>query len=177
MEKLSTAKLKQLISEWLGKAEIRPDLEHHTKPYRDETVTQEWIDERAEWYGAKKGLTAVQLEQHVWDIWRDGAKWKRHEKRKLKESWEDYFSQTDWDANPADWKPGDPVKTKPCFPLDLYGEENEALVKHYHDNPKEAEKCVHRVFMAPHGLCDNYRLEVITTPDDSEVVGWTVIVD
>jgi hypothetical protein len=82
-----------------------------------------------------------------------------------------------WDAKPAGWKHGDELPTKPCFPLDLYGEEDEALVKHYHDNPKEAEKCVLRVFQAPHGLCDNYRLEVVTTPDDSRVVGWTVIVD
>lgn len=26
-------------------------------------------------------------------------------------------------------------------------------------------------------LADNYRLEVVTTPEDDEVVGWTVLAD
>lgn len=179
MEKLSTAKLKELISTWLGDPKIRKDLQHHSQPYRgDETViTQKWIDERAEWYGAKKGLSLAQLEQHVWDIWRDGAQWKRHEKRKLKECWEDYLTATDWDKKPTDWKPGDPLPTYPCFPEDIYSGVDEALLKRYHDDPKEGQKCILRVFQAPHGLCDNYRLEVVTTPDDTQVVGWTVIVD
>src|SRR5574338_1669808 len=101
MEKLSTAKLKTLISEWLGKPEIRPDLRHHTEMrgegLKDPAEQRRWIDESAEWYGSKKGLSVPQLEQHFWDIWRDGGQWKRHEKRKLKECWEDYFAQTDWD--------------------------------------------------------------------------------
>lgn len=45
------------------------------------------------------------------------------------------------------------------------------------NDPKQAKKCIFRCFYPDNQLADNYRLEVVTTPDDTEVVGWTVIVD
>jgi hypothetical protein len=175
-EKLSTPKLKSLIETWLSNPEMRSKLEHHTTPYHaEERVTQEWIDERAAWYGAKKGLTSAQLEQHVWDIWRDGNKWKREEKRKLKDEWDSYLAcgESIWTGYGKDAT----CTSTPGFAIDLFGEENEELVKKFFNDPKEAAKCIFRMFVPNNGLADNYRLEVVTTPDDSEVVGWTVIVD
>ncbi len=59
----------------------------------------------------------------------------------------------------------------------MLGESNQDLVDKYFKDLKLAEKCVYRMFVPNNQLADNYRLEVITTHDDSEVVGWWVTVD
>ena len=39
-----------------------------------------------------------------------------------------------------------------------------------------ADKCYHTVFVPPH-LYDNYRIEFLITPDEDQVIGWSLIVD
>lgn len=173
-EKLSTAKLKKLIGEWLSKPEIRESLKHHSDVH-----TRENLDYVAELFGGKKGCTQSDLEQHIWGMWCDGGRWKRREKRMLKDEWEDKLSMTEY---LGEWKPGLPGNQQerrqvPYFDVDMVGEANMELVAKLHADPKQAAKCIFREFEPDNQLADNYRLEVVTTPDDSEVVGWTVIVD
>ncbi len=185
-EKLSTAKLKQLIGQWLATPAARKDLEHHSRmddPNRvvkgyggnsDETL----LEYRKRLFEAPKSVSnEKELEEHIWKMWCDGAQWKREEKRQLKDEGEDKFSTTDWDKKPADWQPGQPLPSNPYFDVDMLGEANMELVAKFHADPKLAAKCIFRCFIPSNQLADNYRLEVVTTPDDSEVVGWSVIVD
>jgi len=177
-EKLSTKKLKELIGGWLSKPEVREDLKHHSDcGDRCASDGGSALDYTAHLFGFRKGCTQAELEQHIWGMWCDGSQWKREEKHKLGPEWDSYFAQTDWDNKPVDWKPGQPIGTIPSFPIDMIGECDEALVKKFHDDQAQAEKCIFRMFVPGNQLADNYRLEVVTTPDDTQVVGWTVIVD
>lgn len=181
MSKLSTARLKGMISEWLSKPEIRKDLEHHSDDYgcRNEQEIREKLDNTAELFGFRRGCTRAELDEHIWKMWCDGSQWKREEKRKLKDEAEDIFTQTEYIG---EWKPGFPGNQQEqrivaSFPEDMLGECNQVLVDKYFNDLKLAEKCVYRMFVPSNQLANNYRLEVITTHNDDEVVGWWVTVD
>ncbi len=167
-EKLSTKKLKVMIAEWLSKPEIRKELQHHSEIENPDEIRKSWDGNkdvtRLEyeldlWKAPKSIKTCAQFEEFIWNMWCDGEQWKRFEKRKLKEDWESYF----YDDG--------------CFAIDMLGEEKKDLIKQFIADPQLAEKCILRVFVPDNELANNYRLEVVTTPDDFEVVGWTVIVD
>jgi len=74
MSKLSTAKLKEMISGWLSKPEIRQELAHHTDGYgcRNEEELRKRIDDTAELFEFRKGCTPAELEEHIWKLWYDG---------------------------------------------------------------------------------------------------------
>ena len=157
--KLSTPKLKELISQWLSEPEIREYLSHHSEPDGiEESEIREALDYTADIYNAPKGSSQEQLEEHIWNLWKDGNNWKRGEKHKLKDSWDFHFD-------------------KNGFAIDVAGGEDKDLIEYYVNHPNEACNCIMRTFYPDNELADNYRLEVVTTPDDSKVVGWTVIVD
>jgi hypothetical protein len=186
--KLSTEKLKEMIGTWLSKPEVRGDLEHHSEmddPTRvihgfggrpDETL----LEYNKRMFEAPVSVSnAEELEEHIWKLWCDGSNWKRQEKHQLKDEAEDTFSETQYIG---EWKPGLPGNQQerrkvPSFPNDMLGESNATLVEKYFNDPELAKKCVYRLFSPDNQLADNYRLEVITTHDDSEVVGWWVTVD
>ncbi len=66
----------------------------------------------------------------------------------------------------------------PSFPHDVCCEHKQELVNIYFNDLKLAEKCIYRLFVPSNELlADSFRLEVITTPEDDEVVGWWVTVD
>lgn len=173
--KLTTADLKKKISEWLSNPEYREILEHHTDfNYRDDSIDPFSFDQdlgtspfeyTANAFEAPSSVKTIDaLREHIWELWCNGSKWRRASKEKLKDNWDSYFSSLG-------------SEPKPYFNIDTCGEGNNKLVNYYFNNPKEAEKCILRTFLPNNQLEDNYRLEVITTPDDSEVVGWTVIQD
>lgn len=185
--KLSTKNLKEMIGTWLSKQEIRDDLSHHSvvdpnrmvDDWQTKTKITELEYERRLWKAPASVTTPEQLEKHIWSLWCDGNKWKRQEKRLLKDEAEDTFTETQYIG---EWKPGLPGNQQehrkvPSFPVDMIGESNQELVTKYFNDLKIAEKCVYRLFSPDNQLADSYRLEVITTHDDSEVVGWWVTVD
>jgi len=183
MSKLSTSVLKDMIGEWLSKPEIRDDLKHHSEMDDPDRIVEDWANkvnttqferERRMWEAPQSVSTPALLEEYIWKLWCDGSRWKRQEKRQLKEEYESYFCESDY---PENWQRGQPVPQKPYFPEDMLGESNAALVEKYFNDPKQAAKCIFRCFVPDNQLADNYRLEVVTTPEDDAVIGWLVIVD
>lgn len=45
------------------------------------------------------------------------------------------------------------------------------------DNINAIKKCVYRIFLAPEPFEDAWRFEIVTTPDDSQVIRWSFTVD
>lgn len=158
MEKLSTDKLKKLITQWLSTLEIENDL----KGYYTQDLDQKELDYISNELGLDKNLTAGDIDCHIFKLFSNGSQWSRENKEKLKEEWKSYFY-----TNP-----------KPEFAYDFAGNSDINLVTEFCNKPKEAEKCILRVFVPKNDhLGNNFRLEIVTKPDDTEVVGWTVMVD
>ena len=161
MSKFSTHQLKNMISIWLSDPKFKEDLKHHS----DYDINKADFHEQCIIFEASDNVeTKEQLEEHIWKLWIDGEQWKRHEKRKLKNNWDDYLDNRD----------GDSVGN---FPIDMGGSCDDVLVKKFADNPEQAKNCILRIFLPDNNLADNYRLEIVTTPEDDMIVGWTLIVD
>lgn len=177
MAKLSTAAIKTLISTWLSNPDTRKELQHHTEDLdtahpvaacgsRPEMSALEYT---IDFFGAPKGTTREQLEEHIWKMWCDGSRWKRLEKRRLNDDFDSYIFVD---------KYGVGGKTnEPSFNVDMCGDFDKDAVQRLLNNDAEAKKCILRVFQPDNQLADNYRLEVVTNPQDDAVVGWTVFVD
>lgn len=168
--KITTQKLKEMMTGWLSNPNMRAiaSIKEACALYDDDNVTQKDIDEAAEDFALAKGLTQQVVEDHIWKMWSRGENWSRAEKHLLKDNAPDYFYLRSNNL-------GEQV---PRFMSDLYGDSNKELVAKFFNDMKAAEKCVLRVFVPKsERLADNYRLEVVTTPEDDEVVGWTVLAD
>lgn len=187
-EKLSTTKIKELIGTWLSSTEARNNLQHHSEISNPNGIMKGWggAADKTElqyaldlWEAPTSVQTSIQLEEYIWKLWCDGSRWKREEKRKLKDEAEDTFSEYEYIGELKATLPGNRQERRrvPSFPCDMLGKANQALVEKYFNEPKLAEKCVYRMFVPDNQLADSYRLEVITTHDDTEVVGWWVTVD
>lgn len=68
---------------------------------------------------------------------------------------------------------------KPQFVTDVVSFQNDELVEKYYSQPESIQnKCVLRIFDNSHQLLvDSFRLEVVTTPADDQIIGWVVFVD
>lgn len=160
MSKLTTKELKKMISGWLDNPSYRKFLEDYTELRgRHYLSPEDEIEYIRKMFGAPKNINTVKLlEEYIWNLWKDGNKYSREEKHKLGCEFETYFCDDE-------------------FFIDLIGGYDNDLVKQISSNKSIAEKCILRVFVPNNQLGDNFRLEVVTTPEDDKVVGWTVIVD
>lgn len=161
--KLSTDKIRALLSSWL----TTPDME---------TKVKEWcclIDEMdaAELSQVKTNLKLKQsasvddVREALWKLWSNPKAWKRESKGKIGEDWKSFLYQPDKWHNAYE------------FAYDFAGDGDLNLVQKYCNNPSDAEKLIRRMFIPNNDFGDNFRLEVLTTPDDTEVVGWCITVD
>lgn len=190
--KLSTDGLRNLMRGWLTQLS-KEDLEDFVIDF--DPTSQEEYDELVVELGLHKGCSRKELIDHVYELWCNPKNWKRHEKRQLKEDWPDWLGDPDYDKRnderkialdkwyaagcPDSLYPRDSYKPITEFKIDVIGGGNSELFPKYSGDANEAlaKKCIYRLF-SPHDLfADNYRLEVITTPDDSQVIGWCVTVD
>lgn len=190
--KLSTDGLRNLMRGWLSQLP-KEDLGGFAGI--DDDFTQVEINERANELGIRKRCTSQELLDHVYELWCNPKNWKRREKNTLREDWIEWLGEPDYDddsgarkialdkwvaaGRPPGLYPRAPLKPITKFNVDVIGGGNSELYPKYTGDANHAlaEKCIYRLF-EPHELfADNYRLEVVTTPDDSEVIGWCVTVD
>lgn len=172
-EKLTTKKIKQLIGEWLSEPTIRGELQHHSdfSYCKSADEAREHLEHTAELFNCRKGCTAHELEAHIWKLWCDPSRWKREGKHQLREEWESYLAC------------GEPIyegtrgERTAGFVEDMLGTSDQTLVEQYFNDPAAAERCILRCFVPDNQLADNYRLEVVTTPEDDQIIGWSVFVD
>jgi hypothetical protein len=178
-----------MITEWVSQSAKESWRSCIGYPYPPD---QSELDKLAEELGLKKGNTADTLLDHIYKLWCDGKQWKREEKRKLNDDWVDWLGECDYDdlaykKAKRDWvdsgRLGDypevPIKSITEFHFDVMGDGDSKLLEQYSGdiNAEKAKKCIYRLF-SPHELfADNYRLEVITTPEDDAIIGWSVTVD
>jgi hypothetical protein len=187
--KLSTKEIKKLMCTWMAKLDKRR-LEHYATPY---APTQEQQDELATDFGFRKGATSDELLDHIYKIWCDGEQWTRDEKKKLGAGWIEWLATADYD-DPAyqvkrkEWidggrqgdRPDEPWGSVVDFNIDVIGGQDDALLAKYSGAANEhlARKCFYRLFTHKNDhIANNFRLEVVTTPEDDAVIGWCVTVD
>ncbi len=96
------------------------------------------------------------------DQFKNGSKWSRVEKKKLKDEVGDYFilkNNSELEFNP-----------------DVSHECDLSLAKELLDT-KELEKCFIRTFIPKNEFQDYFRMEIVTDPTDSKIVSWNLIID
>lgn len=161
MSKFSTNQLKTMMITWLSNPKFREDLKYYSDYNPDEAE----FHEKCIIFEASEDIeTKDQLAEHIWKLWTDYKQWKCIAKYKLKENYHYYLNNHD----------GDSVSN---FPIDAGGECDNILVKKFSENIEQAKNCILRVFVPDNALEDDYRLEIITTPEDDVIIGWSLITD
>ena len=161
MEKLTSKKVLELVKPKLCAEEV---VEHVIATYNDEDSPMS--------IGDIEELT---------EAWTDMREWKRVEKRRLKDDVDDFiFIGDDWDEEDDEAYEALGLYAPPPklnFAEDFVGHHNLNLLYKV-CAAKQEKECWLRVFVPSHEcLGNNFRLEVVTTPDDTAIVGWLVIVD
>ncbi len=164
--KLSTQDLKDMIPAWLGRDAVK-EVQFNPNAWDDpEQYSQSAVDREASFYKLPAGMTLAAVEEHKFNLFKDGSQWKRSEKRRAA----DDVYEFGWFSAYH----GEPLKMYPdheeMFGVDM------ALANALHE-AGTLKKCWLRTFIPASFLADNYRLEVVTDPDDTKVVAWQVITD
>ena len=164
--KLTTADIKKLISTWLSQPGIAEQF--HTDAIGLTENVQEHIDRYAGYFNLPPGTTAKELGEHQAKLFADGNQWARNSKRRMGNDVYEFgwFSISETDPEHFKFYPDHD---------DMFGYD-EALAKELHKAGK-LKKCWHREFNPKNDLADNYRLEVLTDPDDTKIVVWQIITD
>jgi hypothetical protein len=156
MKKLTSADIKNLFIPKLSKIQPFPNFSK-----------QEDINRWCDYLNLPIGITASDFGIRATKIWLNPKQWIRTEKARLKagcagEPHIQYDSETG-------------LYEYYCYD-DGEGGSQEVIKKCY-ENEKYKDECWQRVFVPNNIFGDSYRVEVLTTPDDFELVGWEYIVD
>lgn len=103
--------------------------------------------------------TKEQFDEYIWKLWIDGSRWECDQNEALGDDYENYFYKNEFSI------------------IDVAGECDDILVRKYCDNFELAKKCIVRTFTANNEIGDNFRLEMVTTPEDNAIIGWSLITD
>lgn len=103
--------------------------------------------------------TKEQFDKYIWELWIDNSQWKCEQNEILGDEYENYFYENDFSI------------------IDVAGECDNFLVKKYCDDIELAKKCIVRTFIPNNELGDNFRFEIVTTPEDDAIIGWSLIAD
>lgn len=161
MTKISTEVLKKLITVWVAGTGI-PDNVYRNWEFRIESEPEEQLKSEMEEYKVPKHVKVADLPSFMKAQISNGEVWKRFEKRRMNESARDFF-QLDTETN--------------TYYLGIVDDGNAFPKVEVKLTTDDLEKCWLRTFGPPVYLGDRYTLYIITTPDDTEIVGWTTIED
>lgn len=156
MEKLTSKKVLELVKPKLCAKEVIEDV---IATYNDED----------------NPMSIGDIEE-LTEAWTDMREWKREEKWRLKVEAETYIRvENQYDRTTGKYYV--PQDADPVFRDDFAGDCNQDLVNQVYKTG-QSPQCWLRVFVPKHEcLGNNFRLEVVSTPDDTAIVGWLVIVD
>lgn len=177
MPKLSTDAIRTMIHVWLSTPEVLTRIEEEFKYNWENGLPDRAEDPNPDGFGPKyKRLPDESDDAHrervkaVWlETWADGKQWKREKKERLKDDECGLIRE----GRDSAYEPNGTFE----FNIDYVGGSDPALVNVAAINPDFKTKCWWRTFYPNNLFADNFRLEVVTTPDDDAVVGWTIIVD
>lgn len=157
---LGTAEIKQLIGGWLSDEAFKDAL---IGTYLRDESNQTDVDRVAGYFKLPPGKTGGELKEYIFNLWKNPDEWKRAEKRRIKDEWDQYIES-------------DP-RTGFEFVTDFAGWQDKDLVAKCGNDGSYAETCWYRLFEPKNTLGSSFRLEIVTTPDDEAVVGWVIFVD
>lgn len=159
MEKITKEKIQSLIPIWLGtdklKDIIKDRVEYTFEGAKEDDNLQGCIEEIINEQNLPKESSTNDIIEYYWNLWKDGQQWEEGEEKYIDEDTIEY-------ENPIP---------------DVAGEYNTDLVKRLLES-KQNDKVVNWTFVPKNeDYADTYRLEVILTPDETEIVGWQIIQD
>lgn len=177
-KKLSTADIKALFPVWLNRESEKENVLSVLENYDINNFSE--IEEE---FQVKNVKDADDLIAKVWATWLDPKNWNRIEKYKYWPKGKKYsngdclqigssslqfaleIGRTVDDASPA------------TFDIDMFGDCDQEYVNKVCKNIDLARECTVRIFEPKNAFFDSYRLLVLTSPDDTEVIGWKVSSD
>ena len=188
VKKLSTNDIKAFFPTWLNRESEKKNvlfmfaaLERHESGRQRNPAWDagDFSEEEAD-FGIKNVKSVEDLKAKAWGIWLDPKNWIRTEKYKYWPKKEKYCNGHGIEINGEDvhWAiekgmtSGDGQKLD--FEIDFYGDfDKEALARACSDLNRVRD-CTIRTFIPKNTFGENFSLFVLTSPDDTEVIGWSV---
>lgn len=162
--KLSTDKIRALLTLWICTDEVKERMKfNYFSPDADNQELDFWRTECK----LKSTATPEEIDAALWKQWCNVKQWKRTDKRTLSDDEWKYFL----------FKPTEDDPTYSFISDHIADYHNKELVEYYYSNPTLADKLVYRMLIPNNAHGDNMRIEIVTTHDDKDVVGWCITSD
>jgi hypothetical protein len=154
MNKFSTKKLKMMISTWLSNSTFKEDLNY----FFDFDNEEEFQYQKKLNYDVPESIkTKDQFDEYSWKLITNGLNWRRDRKHKLGDEQFLFFGNR--------------------FAVGMAGECNDLLVEKYCTDIKQLSICILREFIPNNEFALTFRLHVVTTPEDDEIIGWSLFAE
>lgn len=160
MPKLSTDTIKKMLTSWITNDTQIGESTFAVWKDKIEEQSEEEIRQELKTFKGPKGIKIEDLPTFMKNQISNGDVWKRHNKVKLGEAAYDFF---ELDGN--------------TYRLSFPEEGNSFSEVEDKVDAKDIENCWLRVFVTPPYLGDRYSFNVISTLDDTEIIGWATTED